>query len=101
MYRPPFSSRTARTKAPKKGRVRLGAVNPAMTTSWRFEVLILSQSVVRAPDTYLLSARFAMMPSRPCRPGWAEDFGPEVFPVGAEGNQFGAGKEGGNPFFPF
>jgi hypothetical protein len=28
--------------------VRLGAVNPAITTSWRFEVLIFSQLSVRA-----------------------------------------------------
>ena len=46
----------------------LGAVKPAITTSWRFEVLILSQSSVRAPDRYLLLARFAIMPSRPLRP---------------------------------
>jgi hypothetical protein len=46
-----------------------------MTTSWRFKVLIFSQSVVRLPDTYLLSARFAMTPSRPCRRGFVVLFG--------------------------
>jgi len=31
-----------------------------MTTSWRFELLIFSQLSVRAPDRYMLAARFAM-----------------------------------------
>jgi hypothetical protein len=62
--------------APKKGRVRLGAVNPAMTTSWRFEVLIFSQLSVRPPDTYLLSARLAMIPSRPFRSASSKHFVP-------------------------
>jgi ParB family transcriptional regulator, chromosome partitioning protein len=39
--------------------VRLGAVKPAITTSCRFAVLIFSQSAVRLPDVYALSARFA------------------------------------------
>lgn len=42
----------------------LGAVKPAITTSWRFDVLIFSQLSLRTPDRYLLSARFAVMPSR-------------------------------------
>src|SRR4051812_23605827 len=38
MYRHASSSRTASTRAPKKGRVRLGAVKPAITTSCRCAV---------------------------------------------------------------
>jgi hypothetical protein len=33
---------------------------------------------VRAPDTYLLSARFAMMPSRPLRSASSKNFVPDV-----------------------
>ena len=47
---PAVLSRTPSVSAPKNGRVRRGAVNPTMTTSWRFEVLIFSQSSVRLPD---------------------------------------------------
>lgn len=65
MYRHAPSSRTARTSAPKNGLVRLGAVKPAITTSCRCALFTLSQSAVRPPDAYALSARFAMMPSRP------------------------------------
>ena len=38
-------------KRTKKRARPFGAVKPAMTTSWRFAVLILSQSAVRVPDT--------------------------------------------------
>jgi hypothetical protein len=58
---------SASTGTPKNGRDRLRAVNPAITTSWRLEVLIFSQSLVRSPDTYPLSTRLAMTPSRPSR----------------------------------
>ena len=71
-------------KRSKERRVRLGAVNPAMTTSWRFEVLIFSQSSVRAPDRYLLSARLAMMPSRPLRSASSKNLLPHCFAVTAE-----------------
>src|SRR4051812_18717947 len=56
MKRHSSPSRMASANAPKQGRVRLGAVKPAMTTSWRFDVLIFSQLSVRAPDRYWLSA---------------------------------------------
>jgi MOSC domain len=79
MYRQDSISLTARTKAPKKGLVRLGAVKPTMTTSCRFAVLILSQSGVRLPDAYALSMRFAMMPSSPSRSASAKNFLP--FPL--------------------
>ena len=55
-----------------------GAVKPAMTTSWRFDVLIFSQSSVLAPDRYWLSARLAMMPSRPSRSASLKNFAPKV-----------------------
>ena len=60
-YRPAqglAGTETVPFSAPKNGLVRLGAVKPAMTTSWRFDVLILSQLSVRAPDRYLLSDPF-------------------------------------------
>ena len=41
-------------------------------------VLIFSQSSVRAPDRYLLSARLAMMPSRPLRSASSKNFVPDV-----------------------
>jgi hypothetical protein len=59
--------------------VRLGAVKPAITTSCRFAVLIFSQSGVRLPDLYALSARFAMTPSKPFRSASAKNFVP--FPL--------------------
>ena len=76
MYLHAPSSRTARVKAPKNGRVRRGAVKPAITTSCRCAVFTFSQSAVRLPEAYGLSARFAMMPSRRFRSASAKNFFP-------------------------
>src|SRR5436189_2130516 len=78
MKRHSLPSRTVSASAPKNGRVRLGAVKPAITTSWRFDVLIFSQLSVRAPDRYWLSARLAMMPSRPLQSASLKNFVPKV-----------------------
>src|SRR4051794_7042097 len=76
MYLQASSSRTPSTRAPKKGRVRLGAVKPAITTSCCCAVFTFSQSAVRRPDAYGLSARLAMMPSRCLSSASAKNFVP-------------------------
>jgi hypothetical protein len=76
MYRQAESSRTAKVSAPKNGRLRRGAVKPAITTSCRCAVFTFSQSAVRAPEAYGLSARLAMMPSRCLRSASAKNFFP-------------------------
>ena len=60
------------------GRERRGAVNPAIATSWRLAVFIFSQSIVRALDRYVLSARLAMMPSSPRRSASSKYFLPNL-----------------------
>jgi hypothetical protein len=55
------------SQTPAIGPLLLGAVKPAITTSCRFDILIFRQLSVRTPDKYLLSPRFAMIPSRPLR----------------------------------
>jgi ABC transporter substrate binding protein len=47
-------------------------------TSWRFDVLIFSQSSVRAPDRYWLPERLAIIPSRPLRSASAKNLVPSA-----------------------
>ena len=53
IYRHAPFSRTASVKAPKNGRLRRGAVKPAITTSCRRAVFTFSQSAVRLPEAYV------------------------------------------------
>jgi len=70
---PPIVFAHGEDQGAEEGLVRLGAVKPAITTSCRFAVLIFSQSAVRPPDAYALSAGFAMRPSRPFRSASAKN----------------------------
>jgi hypothetical protein len=98
MYRQPFFSRTARTSAPKKSRVRLEAVNPAMMTSWRFEVLIFSQSAAASGHVPAVRAlchdAFKALAS-----GLFEESGAERLAVSAEGDQVITRQNGSKPLF--
>ena len=81
-----FPNRKHQVRQNRGGMLR-GAVKPAITTSWRRAVLIFSQSLVRAPERYLLLLRLAIMPSRPCSSACLKNFDAMLRAVWAEGQE--------------